>query len=164
MEVREFLRAAFGIERVAVWALAVATVVAVTVVVGASGGGLAGPPSTSFDGTFDADSKTVTIAHAGGDSLTAGRVTLVVTNASGTSSANVTWIGDDGDRIEEDDTITVDDPTVDADGDGNYFDADHTVGFPLTPGGTVEVRWTGRPLGASGERTVTLDSYEVGVN
>jgi hypothetical protein len=50
---------------------------------------------------------------------------------------------------------------VDADGDGNYFDADRTVGFPLTPGATVEIRWTGRPLGASGVQTVTLDSYEV---
>ena len=164
MEVREFLRAAFGIERVAVWGLAVVAVVAVTVVVGASGGGLVAPPSASFDGAFDADANAVTITHAGGDSLTAGRVTLVVTNTSGTSSANVTWIEGDGDRLGEDDAITIDDPTVDADGDGNSFDADHTVGFPLTSGATVEVRWTGRPLGAAGERTVTLDTYEIDAN
>jgi hypothetical protein len=79
-------------------------------------------------------------------------------------TATLTWIDDGGDRLTEGDAITVDDPTVDADGDGNYFDADRTAGFPLTPGGTVEIRWTGRPLGAADERTVTLDSYEIGTN
>jgi hypothetical protein len=164
MELRESLRAVFGLERVAVWLLAAVAVAVVVLAVGATGAGLFEPPSAAFDGSYDADANTVTITHTGGDSLTPGQVRVVVTNASGTSSANLTWTDDDGDRLSVGADVTIDDPTADADGDGNYFDADRTVGFPLTPGAILEVRWTGRPLGASGERTVTLDTYEVGAN
>lgn len=164
MELRESLRAVFGVERVAIWVVALLAVAVVVLVVGSTGAGLLEPPSAAFGGSYEADANTVTITHVGGDGLAAGRVALIVTNASGTSSANLTWIDEGGDRLSVGADVTIDDPTVDADGDGNYFDADRTVGFPLTPGATVEVRWTGRPLGASGERTVTLDTYEVGAN
>jgi hypothetical protein len=64
--------------------------------------------------------------------------------------------------VESGDTVVVDDPRVDSNGDGNYLDGHVSVGFYLDSGDTVAVRWTGRPLGAPGERTTTLDTVTLG--
>lgn len=162
MELRDYFRAIFGVERVGVWLVAGLAVAVTVTVVSATGGGLIDAPTASFDGTYDETTNTVTLTHAGGDQLSPTQVTLVVTNASGTQSANLTLGNTDGQPLEQGASVGIDDPTVDSDGDGNYFDADRTVGFALTAGATIEIRWTGRPVGAAETRTVTLDTYEIG--
>ncbi|NLV11165.1 type IV pilin [Halomicrobium mukohataei] len=164
MEVSDYVRTAFGVERVAVWLAAGVAVAVVVLAVSASGAGIVDPPTASFDGSYDADTHSVTITHAGGDAVSAAQLSLVVTDEAGTNVATVNWSEDGSERLAPGGTLSLDDPTIDADGDGDYFDADRTVGFPLTAGVTVEVRWTGRPLGAAGVQTVTLDTYEVGAN
>jgi len=160
-DLSDHLRAAFGVERVAAWLVAGVAIAVVLTVATAAGGSLLGPPTASFDGTYDADANAVTITHAGGDRISGGQVTLRVTSAAGNQTTTVEWTGASDDPLAEGDSITVDDPTVDSDGDGDYFDGDRTVGFQLTEGATVTVNWTGRPFGAAGTRTVTLYTYDV---
>lgn len=158
MQWREYVRAVFGVERVAAWVVAALAVALVVTAVAANGGGVVSAPAASFEGSYDAANGSVTIAHAGGATVDAERLTLVV--ADGNQSADVTWTG--ADRVGQGAAVTVDDPTVDGDGDGDYFDADVTVGFALSGDATVTIRWTGRPLGAAGSQTVTLDTVELG--
>ncbi|PSP95389.1 type IV pilin [Halobacteriales archaeon QS_4_62_28] len=161
-DLRAFLRAVFGVERVAAWLVAGAALALVLTVATATGGSLLlGPPAATFDGTYDASENAVTITHAGGDRITAGEVTLAITNATGDQTTTVVWTRASDDPLGEGNSVTVDDPTVDSDGDGNYFDGDRTVEFPVTEGATVTINWTGRPFGAPEATTVTLDTDEV---
>jgi len=153
MDLRDSLRAAFGVERLVIWVVA-ALAVAVVVSVASASGGLVSPPSASFEADYDADANAVTISHAGGDTLTATQLAIVVTDTSN-HTATVPWPGAE-ERVGQGDSVTIDDPAIDSDGDGSYFDADATVGFELTGDATVRIDWTGRPFGAPETTTVTL--------
>jgi hypothetical protein len=155
MDLRDSLRAAFGVERLAIWVVA-ALAVAVVVSVASASGGLVSPPSASFEADYDAGANAVTIGHTGGNTLTATQLAIVVTDTS-SHTTTVSWPAA-GERVRRGDDATIDDPTVDSDGDGNYFDADATVGFELTGDATVRIDWTGRPFGAPEQTTVTLST------
>jgi hypothetical protein len=154
------------VERVAVWGLAALAVVGLVALVVGPGADLrTASPSVTVDGQFDADAGAVTLTHAGGDRLTdtsTHALELVVTDADRNRSTTLTWAGADQLPVQSGDTVVVDDPRVDSDGDGNYLDGDVSVGFYLDSGDTVTVRWTGRPLGAPGERTTTLGTVTLG--
>lgn len=159
MELRDYLRAVLGVERVGAWLAAVVAVAAIATVVTAGVPTVGGPPAAEFDVAYDGAAQQYTISHDGGDVIDDGEsLTVVVSN--GQHTANVTWAGDDGVTafpVRPGDSVTVDDPRVDSDDDGDFFDGDATVGFELTGNETVELRWTGRPLGAPDTRTVVLN-------
>lgn len=161
MELRDYVRAAVGVERVAAWFVAALTVV-VVFSVATAGVPTAGPPSATFDVSYDGATQSYTITHAGGETIGAGASeALVVTVTGSQQTSNVTWAGEDGVTafsIQEGDAITIDDPRVDSDDDTNYFDGDATVGFELVGEEAIEIRWTGRPLGAPDTKTAVLDS------
>jgi len=72
------------------------------------------------------------------------------------------WATDsDGLPVTEGDSITVDDPRTDSDGDGGFLDGDVSVGFVFDSGDTVEVVWTGRILGTPEEQSSTLGTVTV---
>ncbi|WP_336337730.1 hypothetical protein [Haloarcula brevis] len=154
------------VERVAVWGLAALAVLGLAALVVGPGADLrTAAPSVDVDGQFDAEAGTVTLTHAGGDRLTATSthaLELVVTDADRNRSTTLTWAGAGQLPVEPGDTLVVDDPRVDSNGDGNYLDGHVSVGFYLDAGDTVAVRWTGRPLGAPAERTTTLDTVTLG--
>ncbi|EMA28750.1 hypothetical protein [Haloarcula japonica] len=154
------------VERVAVWGLAALAVAGLVALVVGPGADLrTASPSVAIDGQFDAETGAVTLTHAGGDRLTdtsTRALELVVTDADRNRSTTLTWAESDQLPVGSGDTVVVDDPRVDSDGDGNYLDGDGSVGFYLDSGDTVAVRWTGRPLGAPDERTTTLDTVTLG--
>ncbi|MDS0281259.1 hypothetical protein [Haloarcula onubensis] len=166
MSDRSDARGAVTVERIAVWGAAALVVAAVAALVGPGAAFAESTPSTAFEGSYDDASGTVTVTHAGGEALTTGntdRVALVVTDADNGTATRLYWANESrGLPITAGDSFTVDDPSVDADGDGNYLDADGSVGFYLAPDDTVEVVWTGRLTGAPETRTATLDTFTVG--
>jgi len=158
MELREFVRAVFGLERVGVWLIAVLAVAAIATVATAGVPTVGGPSEAGFSTSYDGESQQYTITHDGGETITAGE-SLTVTVSNDEHAANVTWAGDGGVTafpVAEGDSLTIDDPRVDGDGDGDFFDAGATVGFELSGNETITVRWTGRPFGAPDTRTVVL--------
>jgi len=167
MRARSDARAAVTVERITVWGAAVLVVAALAVlVVGPGADFRTASPTADFEGSYDSATGTVTVTHAGGDSLTDGNsqsVAVVVTDADNDTTTRLPWANESsGLPVAEGDSFAVDDPRVDADGDGNYLDADGSVGFYLEPGDTVEVVWTGRLTGAPETRTATLDTITVG--
>jgi hypothetical protein len=129
-------------------------------------------PDSEFAFSFDEETQTVTVEHAGGQAITdrtTQRLVLVLEDASAGTTSRVVWVSDVGGPIERGfdypveagDAFSVDDPTVDADGDENVLDADGSVGFSFDAGDTVRVVWTGSRFGGS-VRTVTLASATVG--
>lgn len=167
MRIRSDTRGAVTAERVAVWALAVLAVVALAaLVVGPAAEYRTAAPSVGIEGSYDASTGTVTVTHAGGDELTArstGRLALVATDTDRSATTRLTWATEsDGLPVSEGDLITVDDPRVDSNDDGNYLDGDTSVGFMFDSGDTVAVVWTGRLIGAPDEQTATLGTVTVG--
>ena len=123
----------------------------------------AGDVEAEFSVSYGTD--TVTVTHAGGDDLTdrnTDSVALAVTDTDTDATTRVLWADEASLPVTEGDSFTVDDPTVDSNGDDNYLDADGSVGFYLEPGDTVEVVWTGRRLGAPETQTETLETLTVG--
>ncbi len=167
MSVRSDARAAGTVERIAVWGVAVLAVAALAGLVVGPGADLrTAAPSADFEGSYDNATGTVTVSHAGGDTLAGGNtqsVAVVVTDADNGTTTRLPWANESsGLPVSEGDSVTVDDPRVDADDDGNYLDADGSVGFYLEPGDTVEVVWTGRLTGAPDTRTATLETITIG--
>jgi len=158
MALREYLRAVLGVERVGAWVVAGLTVALVATVATAGVPTISEPPAADFETTYDDTAQQYTIAHAGGGAVPAGDA-LTVTLSDGQHTTNVTWADEGGVTtfpVEEGEIITIDDPQVDSDGDGDYFDGDATVGFELRGDETITIRWTGRPFGAPDTRTVVL--------
>ena len=162
-----------ALERAAVWLLTLALVAAVAgSVVLVADEVRRTTPETGFSVSFDNETRTVTVAHAGGDPTT-DRVTrqlaVVLVDESADTTSTVVWASDDpgptdrgtGYPVEPGDTLTIDDPTVDADGDENFHDAAATVGFHIATDDTVRVVWTGNRQGGQA-RTVTLANATVG--
>jgi len=123
-------------------------------------------PETDFEVAFDEETRTVTVEHADGDPITdrvTERLVVEVVDADGETTATAVWASDiqgptslgTGYPVEEGDALAVDDPAVDANDDGNFHDADASVGIRLSGGDTVRVVWTGNRQGGP-TRTVTL--------
>ena len=163
MSSRSDERAGLTIERIAVWGAAVLVVAALAgLVVGPGAEFRTAAPAADFAGSYDNATGTVTVTHAGGDELTGEAVALVVTDADTDSTSRLLWANESTFPVTEGDSFSVDDPRVDANDDGNYLDADGSVGFYLEPGDTVDVVWTGRLTGAPETRTETLETITVG--
>lgn len=129
-------------------------------------------PDADFAVSFDEETRTVAVEHAGGQAITdrtTERLTVVLVDESAGTTSTVTWASDTrgptsrgtGYPVVPGDAIEIDDPTVDADGDENVFDADATVGFALEAGDTVRVVWTGNRQGGDA-RTVVLANATLG--
>lgn len=158
-----------GVERVAVWLVALAVVAAVAAsVVYVAEDVRRTTPDAEFTVSFDAETHTVAVEHAGGDPVTdrvTERLAVVVVDESADTATDVTWATDTtgltsrgvGYPVEPGDRFRIDDPTVDADGDANFHDADASVGLHLAAGDTVRVVWTGNRQGGR-PRTVTLEN------
>ena len=159
-------RGGVTVERIAVWGAAALAVAALVVLaVGAGAEFRTATPEAQFAGSYDAETGALTVTHAGGDGLTdrnTDSVALAVTDADTDATTRVLWANESSLPVTEGDAFTVDDPTVDSNGDDNYLDADGSVGFYLEPGDTVEVVWTGRRLGAPETQTETLETLTVG--
>jgi hypothetical protein len=155
-----------GVERWVVWLVAAAGVAGLVGSVAYLDDELRrDSPDADFSVAFDAETGTVTVEHAGGDSIadrTTERLSVVVLDSSTGTSAETVWVSDSpgatkrgaGYPVAPGDSLTVDDPSVDSNGDGNYLDAERSAGFYLESGDSVRVVWTGSMRGA--ERTVTL--------
>lgn len=163
-------RGAVGAERVVAWLLVVLAIAFAVAVVSGPGATVAsGSPDATFDASYDGASNTLRIEHVGGDAIRRGATSslvVVVSDADSDNRRNVTWVadGDDGAAaypVEPGDSIAVDDASVDADDDGNVFDANATVGFTLDADDAARVVWRGRPLGAPGQVNATLDTVTV---
>ena len=163
---RDDERGAVGAERIAVWILALLAAGFAVAIVVQPGVLAASPPDATFDERYDAETNTLQITHAGGDVIrdgTTSALVVVLSANDGDVTQNVTWVADGEGGVGSfpvgpDDRLLIDDATADANGDGNSFDGDATVGFDLDGGGTATVVWRGRPRGAAEERTVTLDT------
>jgi len=129
-------------------------------------------PDSEFVLDFDSETATVTVEHAGGQAITdrtTKNLTLVFDDASAGTTSRVMWVSDVGGPIERGsgypvetgDSLSVDDPTVDSNGDENVLDADGSVGFAFDSGDRVRVVWTGSRFGGS-VRTVTLANATIG--
>jgi hypothetical protein len=129
-------------------------------------------PNSEFVFDFDAETATVTVEHAGGQSITdrtTTNLTLVFEDVSAGTTSRVVWVSDVGGPIkrgfgypiEDGDSLSVDDPTVDSNGDESVFDADATVGFAFAPEDEVRVVWTGSRYGGP-DQTVALANATVG--
>lgn len=167
MSGRSDTRAGVTLERLFVWGATVLVVAALAgLVVGPGADFRTAAPTAEFEGSFNNTTGTVTVTHAGGDSLAGGTtdtVELVVTDADTDTTTRLRWANEtNGLPIAETDSVTVDDPRVDSDDDGDYLDADRSVGFYLESGDTVAVVWTGRLTGAPETRTETLDTVTLG--
>jgi len=162
-----------GVQRLVIW-------VVVLAVAAAAAGSVAlfadevrrDVPDSEFEFAFDEETRTVTVEHAGGQAITdrtTKNLTLAFEDASAGTASRVVWVSDVGGPIErgfdypveQGDTFSVDDPTVDADGDENVLDADRSVGFSFESGDRVRVVWTGSRFGGD-VRTVTLANATIG--
>jgi hypothetical protein len=155
-----------GVERWVVWLVAVAVVVGlVGSVVYLDDELRRDSPGADFSVSFDAEAGSVTVEHAGGGAIadrTTERLSVVVSDSSAGTSAEVVWVSDSAGLskrgteypVAPGNSLTVDDPSVDSNGDGNYLDAERSVGFYLESGDSVRVVWAGSMGGT--ERTVTL--------
>jgi len=137
-------RGVVTVERLAVWLVAALVVVGLAALVIGPGAELrTATPTVEIDGGYDAAASSVTVTHAGGDRLTGtatDELAVVVTDADRNVTTRLTWATEaDGLPVATGDSVTVDDPSVDSDGDGDYLDADGSVGFNLADGDTVEV-------------------------
>lgn len=156
-----------GLERAAVWLVTLAVLAGVVgSVVYVAEDVRREVPDTDFEVVFDEETRTVTVEHAGGDPITdrvTERLVVEVVDADGETTATAVWASDiqgptsrgTGYPVEEGDALAVDDPAVDANDDGNFHDADASVGIRLSAGDTVRVVWTGNRQGGP-TRTVTL--------
>lgn len=162
-----------GIERIVIWVVTLA-VVAGTVgsVVYLAEDVRRDAPDSDFDVSFDEETRTVAVEHAGGEAITdrvTERLAVVVVDESAGSTTDVTWASDAdgpfnrgaGYPVSPGDSLTIDDPTVDADGDENFHDADASVGFPLESGDSVRVVWSGDRQGGTAQN-VTLANETLG--
>lgn len=124
-------------------------------------------PDADFAVSFDGETGALTVEHAGGDSIsdrTTERLSVVVVDESTGNSETVVWVRDrDGPTkrggeypVLPGETLAVDDPSVDADGDENYLDGDRSIGFYLESGDSVRVVWEGSLRGSV--RSVTLSN------
>ncbi|MFB6170574.1 MAG: hypothetical protein ABEJ06_05440 [Haloarculaceae archaeon] len=142
-------RALVDAERLVVWVLAALVVAAVAgeAFVLADGGLAAERPQARFECDYDADAALLTVTHFRGDHVTdAGTRALLVhaRDADAGNRANLTWAANGtGFTVAAGDRFRLDDPSVDSNGDGNYFDGDATVGWHFAPGDSVEVQWVG---------------------
>jgi len=156
-----------GAERAAVWLVALA-VVAGTVgsVVYVAEDLRRDSPEADFEISFDEEARIIAVEHAGGDAVTdrvTERLLVEVVDSDGETTATVTWASDilglssrgTGYPVEAGDVLTVDDPSIDSNDDGNFHDADESVGFHISGGDTVRVVWEGNRQGGP-TRTVTL--------
>jgi FlaG/FlaF family flagellin (archaellin) len=166
MSRRPDARGAVTVERVAAWLLAVAAMAALAgLVVGPGADYRTATPSVEVEGSYNTATGTVTLTHAGGDELTSRsttRLAVHVTDADTDATTRLTWATESSLPVSEGVSFTVDDPRVDSNGDGDYLDADRSVGFYLEPGDTVEIVWTGRLIGAPEAQTETLDTVTLG--
>jgi hypothetical protein len=161
-----------AVERLVVWLVVIAAVAAVAGSIVTVGEDLRRDvPDSDFSVSFDDETATITVEHAGGDPIRdreTRHLAVAVADAETGATDRVTWVTDrdnskrgPGYPVDEGDAFTVDDPTVDADGDGNYHDADATVGVALDASDTVRVVWRGtRRSGAV--TNVTLDETTLG--
>ena len=156
-----------GVERWVVWLLVLAlTVSVVGSVVYFADEFRADNPEAEFSVGFDSDAGMLTIEHIGGDSIsdrTTEELAVVVVDGNTGNSESVAWVQDRagptkrgaGYPVRSGDSLTVDDPRVDSDGDESYLDGDRSVGFHLESGDSVRVVWTGSMRGGD-VRSVTL--------
>ena len=160
-------RGSVTVERIAVWVLAALVVAALAaLVVGPGADYRTATPDLTVEGSYDAANGSVTLTHAGGEDLTATSthaVVVAVTDADTDETTRLTWASNEsGLPLSEGDSFTVDDPSVDSDGDGNYLDGDGSVGFYLEPGDEVAVVWTGRLLGAPDAGATIYETTTIG--
>lgn len=167
MSVLSDRRGGMAAERVAVWLLAALALAALAaLVVGPGAEFRTATPSVTVDGSYDAADGAVTLTHAGGDTLSSrstDELAVVVTDADTNATTRLTWADDSGGLpLSEGASFTVDDPSVDSNGDENFLDGDGSVGFYLESGDTVAVVWTGRLVGAPDTVTTTYETVTVG--
>ncbi|MBX0293674.1 hypothetical protein [Haloarcula nitratireducens] len=159
-------RGVVTVERIAVWGVALLAVAGVVAVIAGPGADLRmAAPGVTVDGSYDADAGAVTVTLAGDDRLTStstNELAVVVTDASRNETTRLVWADGGELPVGAGDSFTVDDPSVDSDGNGNYLDGDGSVGFYLESGDAVDVVWTGRLVGAPDERTDTLGTVTIG--
>ncbi|WP_123537386.1 type IV pilin [Halosimplex salinum] len=129
-------------------------------------------PNADFSVSFDGDASALTVEHVGGDSIsdrTTERLLVVVVDGSTGNSDEVVWVSDSagptkrggGYPVRSGDSLRIDDPSVDSDGDENYLDAERSVGFHLEDGDSVRVVWEGS-MRSSETRSVTLANATLG--
>jgi hypothetical protein len=155
------------VERVAVWVLTVAVLAGVVGSVVFFAEDLRrDEPDADFAVSFDDETRTITVEHDGGETISdrvSERLVVEVVDADGPTTARVAWASDrrgptsrgTGYPVKPGDTITIDDPTVDANEDGNFHDAEASIGLYLSTNETVRVVWEGNRRGGP-TRTVTL--------
>jgi len=158
-------RALLDVEYLVVWLVALVVVAGVGVAVVQYGDDVRETTADSdFSASLDRGTWTVTVTHAGGDPVvdrTTHRLSVVLVDASNDTTERVDWARDgtgfsdrgSGYPVTAGDTLAIDDPSADADGDGSYHDADATVGFHLETGDAVRVEWRGVRRGG---QTTTL--------
>jgi len=163
---------AVAVERLTIWLVVLAITLAVAGSVVYFGDEFRrDSPDADFAVSFDGETGTLTVEHAGGDSIsdrTTGRLSVVVVDESTGNSETVVWVRDRNGPtkrggeypVRAGETLTVDDPSVDADGDENYLDGDRSVGFYLESGDSVRVVWAGSMRG--GTESVTLANATLG--
>lgn len=164
---------ALAVERWVVWLLVLAlTVSVVGSVVYFADEFRADNPEADFSVAFDAEAGMLTVEHVGGDSIsdrTTRQLSVVVVDGNTGNTESVAWVRDrDGPTkrgagypVRSGDSLTVDDPRVDSNGDENYLDGDRSVGFYLADGDSVRVVWTGSMRGGE-VRSVTLANETLG--
>jgi len=129
-------------------------------------------PNSEFEFAFDSGTATVTVEHVGGQAITdrtTKNLTLEFVDVSANTTSRVVWVSDVGGPIERGYgypiqagySLSVDDPTIDSNGDENVLDAQGSVGFVFAPEDEIRVVWTGSRFGGS-VRTVTLANATVG--
>jgi len=162
---RDADRALLDAEYLVVWLVALVVVAGVAGAVVEYGDAVRDTtPDSDFSVSLDQESRTVTVTHDGGDAVidrTTHRLSVVLVDASNGTTERFDWARDDqsfadrgsGYPVTEGDSLVVDDPSVDSDGDGNYHDAEASVGFHLAPDDTVRVEWRGVKRGG---KTVTV--------
>jgi hypothetical protein len=168
-------RARVPIERLVVWLVVVVAVVAIAGTYVAYGQAWQrDSPDAEFSVAYDDATKTITVTHDGGTPIRDRGTTalaVVVTDRSRDAATRIVWVADSVEPstatlgrdypVTEGDAVTVDDYTVDGDGDGDVHDTDASVGFPLNASDRVEVVWTGSLRDAT-EETVTLTNATLG--
>lgn len=166
-------RGTVSVERLVVWLVAVAVVVAVVGTFVTYGEQWRrDEPRAEFAFAYDEATATLTVEHVSGtpirDRGTRSLVVQVVDATQGTTT-NATWASDadspftdrgTGYPVEPGDSLTVDDPSVDADDDGDYLDADASIGVHFETGDEVRVVWTGS-LHDGRVETVVLARYAI---